>query len=286
MRRPRGIDHLVIAMKDLDAGARFYESLGFQVGGRNRHPWGTENRIVQLDGSFLELITVGEGADIPDHGPESFSFGAYVRDFLAEREGFAMLVLDSHDAEADSRRFASAGLGDLSPFHFARSARRPDEGEIRVAFTLAFTRTPASIGAAFFVCQQHHPENFWNRDFQVHPNHASAIGSVTLTTTATEEARVFLETFGDAVAALSSQGWSLPLARGRVELRPTGREEADSVKVGSGLGRLTAFSVVVADVESMAERLAAAGIPHEIQEGRTIVGPDVAAGVAIAFERG
>ena len=41
----RRIDHLVVAVRDLDEAGRFYERLGFQVGARNRHPWGTENRI-------------------------------------------------------------------------------------------------------------------------------------------------------------------------------------------------------------------------------------------------
>ena len=44
----RRIDHLVVAVRDLDGAAAFYERLGFQVGARNRHPWGTENRIVQF----------------------------------------------------------------------------------------------------------------------------------------------------------------------------------------------------------------------------------------------
>jgi catechol 2,3-dioxygenase-like lactoylglutathione lyase family enzyme len=41
---PRAIDHLVIAARDLEAQAAFYRRLGFQVGTRNRHPWGTENQ--------------------------------------------------------------------------------------------------------------------------------------------------------------------------------------------------------------------------------------------------
>jgi len=60
--RQAGIDHLVLAAHDLNATGSFYERLGFKVGARNRHPWGTENRIVQFPGAFLELITVGEGA--------------------------------------------------------------------------------------------------------------------------------------------------------------------------------------------------------------------------------
>ncbi|RYE71196.1 MAG: VOC family protein, partial [Hyphomicrobiales bacterium] len=52
----RGLDHLVIGVADLDAAGAFYDDLGFRVGARNRHPWGTENRIVQFPGAFLELI--------------------------------------------------------------------------------------------------------------------------------------------------------------------------------------------------------------------------------------
>ncbi|MFX8809231.1 VOC family protein, partial [Acinetobacter baumannii] len=54
------IDHLVVAVHDLDQAAGFCHRLGFQVGARNRHPWGTENRLVQFASSFIELITVAD----------------------------------------------------------------------------------------------------------------------------------------------------------------------------------------------------------------------------------
>ena len=57
---PRGLDHIVHAVHDLDAAAAVYERLGFTVGARNRHPWGTHNRIVQLPGFFIEILAVGE----------------------------------------------------------------------------------------------------------------------------------------------------------------------------------------------------------------------------------
>ena len=62
---PRAIDHLVIAAHDLEAQAALYRRLGFQVGARNRHPWGTENHIVQFDGAFLELIGLGDAFAAP-----------------------------------------------------------------------------------------------------------------------------------------------------------------------------------------------------------------------------
>ena len=107
---PRGLDHLVLAVRDLDAAARFCERLGFQVGARNRHPWGTENRLIQFPGAFLELITIGQRADFAPHPPGFFGFGAFVSDFLARREGLAMLVLDSENARADAALFAETGI--------------------------------------------------------------------------------------------------------------------------------------------------------------------------------
>src|SRR3954451_23473311 len=92
---PRGLDHLVIGVRDLDVAGAFYERLGFRVGARNRHPWGTENRIVQFPGAFLELVTVGEGASLDPPPPGIFSFGRFIDRFLAARgEGFAMLALE------------------------------------------------------------------------------------------------------------------------------------------------------------------------------------------------
>ena len=61
VKSARGIDHLVLAARDLDALAQFFRHIGFAVGARNRHPWGTRNHIVQFDGAFIELIGVEPG---------------------------------------------------------------------------------------------------------------------------------------------------------------------------------------------------------------------------------
>ena len=177
----RRIDHLVLPVRDLEAAADFYRRLGFQVGRRNRHPWGTENRLMQFESSFLELITVGEHATaIPPHEPGHFSFGAFVRDYLEQREGCALLALDSTNAKADAAAFSKRGIGQFEPFYFERKAKRPDGGEIRVAFTLAFAMDTKLPDVGFFVCQQHQPENFWNTDFQIHPNGAADLAAVLL----------------------------------------------------------------------------------------------------------
>src|SRR4030088_274673 len=49
----RGLDHIVHAVRDLDAAAAFYRRLGFTVGAANRPSWGPHNQVVPLPGFFI-----------------------------------------------------------------------------------------------------------------------------------------------------------------------------------------------------------------------------------------
>src|SRR3954447_793193 len=174
---PRAPDHLVIATRDLDATAERYRRLGFQVGPRNRHPWGTENHIVQFDGAFLELVGLGEGFAKPAPGDPVFPFAGFLAEFLARREGLAMVVLRSADAEADRRDFAAKGLGAFPRFDFARKGVRQGR-EVEVGFSLAFAECAAMPEAGFFVSEQKFPQNFWDAAAQVHPNGAAGVAEL------------------------------------------------------------------------------------------------------------
>jgi len=260
----RRIDHLVVAVRDLDGAAQLYERLGFQVGARNRHPWGTENRLVQFQNSYLELITVGEGADIPPHGPRFFSFGAFVRNYLARREGLAMLVLGTDDAEADAAAFANAGIGDFEPFFFSRRGRRPDGSETEVAFTLAFARDTEAPDAGFFVCQHHHPHNVWRAALQIQPNGADAVSAVVLATEAPARHPAFFERFAGAPAtSAAGRDLSLALAGARIDL-VTADDAAElygSVEADPHRTEFVAFALRVPDVRYVAIHLDGNGLP-------------------------
>src|SRR5215218_1730404 len=110
------------------------------VGSRNRHPWGTHNRIVQFPGVFVELLAIGEMERIPSPRPRSISFGAFTREFLGRGEGLSMLVLEGKGAAADAEAFRAAGIGDFDVFDFEREGKRPDGSTVKVAFSLAFAR--------------------------------------------------------------------------------------------------------------------------------------------------
>ena len=56
----RGIDHLVICVRNMQQAQSRYEALGFTLTPRALHPFGTANRLVQLQGNFLELLCIAD----------------------------------------------------------------------------------------------------------------------------------------------------------------------------------------------------------------------------------
>ena len=210
---PRGLDHIVHAVADLDAAASLYRALGFTVGARNRHPWGTHNHIVQLPGFFIELLTLAE----PDKMSGDFfsaKFGEYNRDFIARGDGLSMLVLESHAAAEDEGAFRAAGIAASAATRFDRDGKKPDGTPVEVAFTLAFAKDPLAPDISFFTCQQHYPENFWNPAFQRHDNTVRDIAGVVLVADEPAEHRDFLLAYtGASTARDERDGFTIDLPR-------------------------------------------------------------------------
>ena len=76
-----GLDHLIVAVVDLDAAAeRLEASLGLEVGDGGRHPaLGTENRLAWWGDSYLELVAIEDARTAAANW-----FGAAVAATLAE----------------------------------------------------------------------------------------------------------------------------------------------------------------------------------------------------------
>jgi catechol 2,3-dioxygenase-like lactoylglutathione lyase family enzyme len=215
----RGIDHIVHAVHDLDAASEAYAHLGFTVGARNKHPWGTHNRIVQFDGTFIELLSVGEPDKIEPHGPRSYSFGAFHRDFLARDQGLSMILLNSSDAKADTAAFRSNGIGDFEILNFQRHGQRPDASTVKLAFSLVFASDPAAPQVGFGACQHYFPENFWNPEYQKHANGAKRIAGVVLVADQPSQHRDFLKAYTGADQVRDTGGgFVIHLAKGTIDM--------------------------------------------------------------------
>ncbi|WP_434051756.1 MAG: VOC family protein [Roseibium sp.] len=215
----RGLDHIVVAVNDLAVAGKAYEALGFTVTPENRHPWGTANRLIQLDGFFIELLSVAEPDLITETVGSQFSFGAFNRTFLAKREGASMLVMESRDANSDRQDFERVGLSLFEPFSFERIAHLPDGKTAEVAFDLTILRDPLSPEIGYFTCHNKFPENFWKPAFQTHDNGAREIKTIYLIAEDPSDHHEFLGGFtGQREMRATSLGLEVETARGRVRV--------------------------------------------------------------------
>src|SRR3984885_12187542 len=265
---PNGLDHIVHAVRDLDAAAEFYASAGFTVGARNRHPWGTHNRIVQLRNCYIEILEVAEPEKIAPHGAHAFSFGAFNRDFLALREGFSMLILNSSNAADDARSFETAGIGGSKGFDFARDPNSPD--------------------VRFAVCQHHFPENFWDPAFQTHANGARTVLGAAMVADNPTDHHIFLKAFtGVSDLHSSSIGIKARAGKGDVKImEPVAFRDQFAVSLdvrGEGM-TLNAMRFAVSDIAAAETLHRQNGIASERHVGQLVAPAHGAHGATPIFE--
>jgi hypothetical protein len=283
---PRPIDHLVLAANDLDLARETYERLGFTLTPAARHPFGTANTLALLDGSFLELLAVHDPALIPEPTAERFSFAAFNRDYLRERQGLSMLALRSSDAEADRASFEKHGLPTYDSFDFRRVAKGPDGQEREVSFSLAFTSDARAKGrAGFFTCQHHQRENLWRSEFMQHPNGAMHVDSAVFVTRDPADFHIFFTYFTGQHDMLStSLHVKFDLGGSSVDvLSPVAFRAYFGEDAGADPRRFTGYRVAVRDLGAAAGLFRRNGVPYAELSGALIVPSEFALGAAVAF---
>ena len=284
------IDHLVLAWHDLAAARRQYERFGFTLTPEALHPFGTGNSLAQLQGSFLELLAVVEPEKLVPPSEGRFSFGAFNAGFLAKREGLSMLVLTSDDAARDNKTWAARGLATYEPLHFSRQAKQPDGGSATVAFSLAFAVDPTMPEAAFFVCQQHNPEAFWQAQYQSHANGAHGIAAVTMAAESPAARRAFFERMVSPEAvAETAEGLTVSLRGGRIEvLSPAALQSrfASPLAVGATGATFVAATIAVQDIAALEALLAENAVPFARRGDAIEIAPDQAGGTLLEFVAG
>ncbi len=285
----RGLDHVVHLVRDLDAAGEIYDLLGFTVGARNRHPWGTHNRIVQMPGFFIELLQVAEPEKIPDAAAGHFSFGAFNRDFLARQgEGLSMLAFEGRDPAAEKATFDAAGAGGFDVFDFARKARGADGAELDVGFSLAFAQDPVPSTAGFFTCTQRQPDNFWSPQMQRHANGVTGVAGVVLVAESPLDHLSFIDTLCDSTPRRASDGWYVAQTpRGAIDLMtPALFTERHAVAAPAGEGlRLAAVRFNSPGAADLRRGLLARNMVEEQIQGNVVVPPRSAMGATLVIER-
>jgi catechol 2,3-dioxygenase-like lactoylglutathione lyase family enzyme len=139
------LDHVVIAVRDLDAATAAYAAmLGRAPSWRGHHPaYGTANTLFGLERCYLELLTLAEPT--PTH-----PVGAALASYLAGRsEGIFALALGSDDLEATAAALVAAGL---APSPIMPGSAVADDGTTRSWRTFVLDRA-ATRGVTVFAIQ-------------------------------------------------------------------------------------------------------------------------------------
>jgi len=162
----RAIDHLVVAVTDLDGAVKTYRDLGFTVVPGGRHTEGaTANALIGFrDTSYLELVGFTEPR------PAHRWWAA-----LARGGGLVDFGLQTDDVAGDAKILRQAGvhLGELERL----GRHRPDGVEVRWVF--AFPQG-AHLGIAPFVIADETPRDERVPRQRAHANGVAGIGTVTV----------------------------------------------------------------------------------------------------------
>ena len=255
-----GLDHVILAVRDLDAAAAAFQRLGFTLSSRGEHAeWGTANLCLMFGDDYIELLAAvaeGEPAD-------------RLRAFTATREGLMGLVFGSSDGAADAARLGLEPPGSLSRTIVTA------EGPRLARFVAAILPADATPGAASFLCQHLTPELLRQPGWTSHANTALGIASVTAVLADPITAMAaWDQVIGPAASTATDDTVTVHSGRGLVFLcRPDDLDqlhpEAEDEPVAPPPA-MVAMTVTVASTDAAARVLRANGIPYGCDPGGTL----------------
>lgn len=173
-----GIDHPLVAVKNIDKACEDFARLGFFINPRHHHPWGTDNHLLMFPDNFIEVISIYDQSKLNLKNEKGFAFGRFISDSLARREGIALVALHSEDARLDHQLMEQRGVENQGIVDFRRIAHRPDGSEEEAVVSLVMLINSDCPPMSHFFCHQHKPHLVWVEDWMTHPNGANAITSV------------------------------------------------------------------------------------------------------------
>ncbi len=221
------LDHLGAIVRDLAAGAKRWEKLGFALSPVSRQsgkmpdrdeegPWATANRCAIFKRGYLELIGVVDAA----------AFNPWTK-FLARFEGLHLLALRVANADAAYAALAQRTATLNAPVQRARRLD-VDGVESTMRFRNIFSRDEAYPEGRYIVLEHQTPEFLWQPRYQTHPNGAQALEAALVCADDVPAQRSRLETILGVTPEEGADGVLrfFPQAGGCIELHGAGSFEA------------------------------------------------------------
>ncbi|OAN44474.1 VOC family protein [Magnetospirillum moscoviense] len=278
----RGLDHAVIAVRDLNQAAETFARLGFTLTPKGVHSeWGTANHCIMFGQDYIAL-QAAEGA-----GSEAESLRAYT----AQHEGLIGIAIGSDNGAAAIESLRRAGLDVPDPASLSRKLETP-KGTATLMFSETLLPAEATPGVRSRLVQHITAERERFPEWMAHPN--GAFGIAAITAIIDEPAALTAswdKVFGPHSSVLTDTTVTVHTGRGLVFLTPPDdvtqlhpEAELDELPPAPAL---VALALQVADTGRAAELLARNKVSFSRDsEGTIRIPPSEAHGVFIEMVGG
>lgn len=277
-----GVDHVVIAVKNLTKAASAWAALGFTIAPRGLHSaaMGTANHTIMLGPDYLELLSVLK----PTATNED------TRKLLSKRDGIERTAFATDDTAGLVKAIKKQGIEPVGPLHFGRPVELPNGKTAEANFSAC--RWPASAavaGMSIFACHHHTPKYVWLKHLQQHANGAARIRRIKLVSSEPRQAAQRLAALTGREAKRQSDGsYTVSSGRGRAEFIFVSRALLAKRHEGLPMPDWPENAAVGLAIETgdIAAARRAAGALGMIKRGRLVIPPKHANGLILCFEQG
>jgi hypothetical protein len=272
-----GIDHVLLAVRDLDRARLGWERLGFTLTPLGRHIGrATANYCIMFGRDYIELLGIVDPM-----------FPSRLTTLLARREGPIRLAFASGDLEASRADLARRGLHPGPAQEFARQLELPS-GTALARFRTADLPLEETPALPSFVCQHQTPELVRQPGWLMHPNRAAGLLGVTVVTTETEPLRAAYERIFGADVVATDAVLTIHCGPHRISfVTPDDFERLYpecELPPGLELPAITALILASRDLDATADHLTQWQIAFdEAADGTLLVPPEEANGTLLVF---
>jgi catechol 2,3-dioxygenase-like lactoylglutathione lyase family enzyme len=264
-----GIDHIIIAGRDLEAARLSWQRLGFTLTPRGRHiGQGTANYCIMFGRDYLELLGFVEH-DEHAHRLETF---------LAQREGpMSVAFAPARDAEVTAAALTALGLHPSAPRALGRALELPD-GAVTPRFSLLNLPPEETPALDCFICGHLTPELVRRPKWLDHPNGVTGINAVHLIADDPAAlASAYRRLFGDERVTTSLRGVEVDTGRNTLVFARPALSGTDVPPPA-----ITALELSIANRAATATYLTGAGVAFmQLPDGRLAIAPSDANGTSL-----
>jgi len=258
------LDHVIVAVRNLDAAATAWRKLGFTLTPRGLHEGkGTGNHCIMFPNTYIELLGIVD---------ETGTKGRLGQRVNERGEGGMGIAWGADDAGQTCAALRAAGVEAEDPNDLSRPLELDGKRDI-VRFRNIMLPGLHLPGTMQFVCTHVTPElTRARREWQLHPNGATGIAEVFVAATDISAAKAQL-------APAAPTNTKITISSRQEIAGQLGAKALD----GAPAEGIVAITIRLNELDAAGAMLSMGRIPHEETRHAIIVPATVANGIAVRF---